>query len=139
MGKNLGGGAFSAEPPGNDGMLGAIDERGFVLEPGSEQRRASLISVAAHTLYERENPFHQAGPGHKLDLSDCTFEQISEREVHVGGSRFIGTDDYWVKLEGTRVAGYRSICIAGIRRSEEHTSELQSLMRISYAVFCLKK
>src|SRR3546814_5471931 len=25
------------------------------------------------------------------------------------------------------------------RRSEEHTSELQSLMRISYAVFCLKK
>src|SRR3546814_8325833 len=27
----------------------------------------------------------------------------------------------------------------GLRRSEEHTSELQSLMRISYAVFCLKK
>src|SRR3546814_3602136 len=26
-----------------------------------------------------------------------------------------------------------------MRRSEEHTSELQSLMRISYAVFCLKK
>src|SRR3546814_3610365 len=30
-----------------------------------------------------------------------------------------------------------STCSAG--RSEEHTSELQSLMRISYAVFCLKK
>src|SRR3546814_1618058 len=29
-------------------------------------------------------------------------------------------------------------CLAG-NRSEEHTSELQSLMRISYAVFCLKK
>src|SRR3546814_6722536 len=28
---------------------------------------------------------------------------------------------------------------AGSPRSEEHTSELQSLMRISYAVFCLKK
>src|SRR3546814_9578201 len=28
---------------------------------------------------------------------------------------------------------------SGERRSEEHTSELQSLMRISYAVFCLKK
>src|SRR3546814_2854596 len=28
---------------------------------------------------------------------------------------------------------------AGSSRSEEHTSELQSLMRISYAVFCLKK
>src|SRR3546814_1942085 len=30
-------------------------------------------------------------------------------------------------------------CHAEARRSEEHTSELQSLMRISYAVFCLKK
>src|SRR3546814_13511388 len=29
--------------------------------------------------------------------------------------------------------------VPGRRRSEEHTSELQSLMRISYAVFCLKK
>src|SRR3546814_4894950 len=29
--------------------------------------------------------------------------------------------------------------LAGESRSEEHTSELQSLMRISYAVFCLKK
>src|SRR3546814_8415201 len=29
--------------------------------------------------------------------------------------------------------------IVGIVRSEEHTSELQSLLRISYAVFCLKK
>src|SRR3546814_1732847 len=29
--------------------------------------------------------------------------------------------------------------VAGMDRSEEHTSELQSLMRISYAVFCLKK
>src|SRR3546814_5793159 len=32
-----------------------------------------------------------------------------------------------------------SCCPAIHRRSEEHTSELQSLMRISYAVFCLKK
>src|SRR3546814_965282 len=29
--------------------------------------------------------------------------------------------------------------VSSIHRSEEHTSELQSLMRISYAVFCLKK
>src|SRR3546814_7427601 len=29
--------------------------------------------------------------------------------------------------------------VVGFGRSEEHTSELQSLMRISYAVFCLKK
>src|SRR3546814_9185127 len=32
-----------------------------------------------------------------------------------------------------------ALILAGLPRSEEHTSELQSLMRISYAVFCLKK
>src|SRR3546814_5565635 len=35
--------------------------------------------------------------------------------------------------------GGRRACRCSRRRSEEHTSELQSLMRISYAVFCLKK
>src|SRR3546814_9697870 len=35
--------------------------------------------------------------------------------------------------------GHRCFAAGSIRRSEEHTSELQSLMRISYAVFCLKK
>src|SRR3546814_10837342 len=38
------------------------------------------------------------------------------------------------RLEGVDLDDSRSE-----RRSEEHTSELQSLMRISYAVFCLKK
>src|SRR3546814_1268076 len=37
-------------------------------------------------------------------------------------------------LEGALIAAH-----AVVARSEEHTSELQSLMRISYAVFCLKK
>src|SRR3546814_8096533 len=37
------------------------------------------------------------------------------------------------------VEGLKSSQLADGRRSEEHTSELQSLMRISYAVFCLKK
>src|SRR3546814_10650300 len=35
--------------------------------------------------------------------------------------------------------GRSSLGECGIMRSEEHTSELQSLMSISYAVFCLKK
>src|SRR3546814_8759542 len=39
-----------------------------------------------------------------------------------------------------RSASHLSPClIRPINRSEEHTSELQSLMRISYAAFCLKK
>src|SRR3546814_5838130 len=46
------------------------------------------------------------------------------------------------KLEqGHPAQSARSACISDTKcdRSEEHTSELQSLMRISYAVFCLKK
>src|SRR3546814_4721200 len=35
--------------------------------------------------------------------------------------------------------GIHRMVRVGSQRSEEHTSELQSLMRISYAVFCLKK
>src|SRR3546814_2211233 len=38
-----------------------------------------------------------------------------------------------------RAAALRDEGHGSIQRSEEHTSELQSLMRISYAVFCLKK
>src|SRR3546814_6480306 len=38
-----------------------------------------------------------------------------------------------------RRSGLRARRLLISRRSEEHTSELQSLMRISYAVFCLKK
>src|SRR3546814_7566911 len=37
------------------------------------------------------------------------------------------------------IGGNINPCVFGLIRSEEHTSELQSLMRISYAVFCLKK
>src|SRR3546814_2808418 len=42
----------------------------------------------------------------------------------------------WFAKEGAQIIGCD---INAERRSEEHTSELQSLMRISYAVFCLKK
>src|SRR3546814_12972651 len=44
------------------------------------------------------------------------------------------------KMEVFRLAAWRNSHVPGdCLRSEEHTSELQSLMRISYAVFCLKK
>src|SRR3546814_9450548 len=51
----------------------------------------------------------------------------------VGGHAHVRFD-----MTGKRGAGYFRRATPK-RRSEEHTSELQSLMRISYAVFCLKK
>src|SRR3546814_2886955 len=50
-------------------------------------------------------------------------------------------DRYYIKQKGfSIVSSYGSLITCRHEfRSEEHTSELQSLMRISYAVFCLKK
>src|SRR3546814_10693877 len=57
-----------------------------------------------------------------------------------------GTDGLWLARENPYDAIVLDLMLPGINgykvcetRSEEHTSELQSLMRISYAVFCLKK
>src|SRR3546814_7176433 len=47
----------------------------------------------------------------------------------------IGLDTPWAMAAAAQAATGHAI----LKRSEEHTSELQSLMRISYAVFCLKK
>src|SRR3546814_1293430 len=49
--------------------------------------------------------------------------------------------DYWKRMEFTEEQWHGLKLHADERglRSEEHTSELQSLMRTSYAVFCLKK
>src|SRR3546814_14534073 len=59
------------------------------------------------------------------------FRSVRRHDDHVGGLRPVGQSR---KLDpgDPRRGGARI-------RSEEHTSELQSLMRISYAVFCLKK
>src|SRR3546814_1012945 len=42
-------------------------------------------------------------------------------------------------IADTDTSRYAHVKLPAAARSEEHTSELQSLMRISYAVFCLKK
>src|SRR3546814_7632208 len=76
---------------------------------------------------------------------------VRERRVAQAGGRVevrIDAVVRYVPKRGDRLAGSRRA--GGVpqhqdpqtrreRRSEEHTSELQSLMRISYAVFCLKK
>src|SRR3546814_3535131 len=45
----------------------------------------------------------------------------------------------WTEIFRKTCGGVCYWCAASCTRSEEHASELQSLMRISYAVFCLKK
>src|SRR3546814_5000703 len=73
-------------------------------------------------------------PQHQVDLldSDTTVEQIAAHLAQRLASHRSGAT--------LCVRAYEGVMKGAIAaRSEEHTSELQSLMRISYAVFCLKK
>src|SRR3546814_6830395 len=64
-------------------------------------------------------------------------------DVYAGGSVAWGRQKFMVLVDNNdpkRKRSYSEPFTAHFyTRSEEHTSELQSLMRISYAVFCLKK
>src|SRR3546814_9159161 len=71
------------------------------------------------------------------------YNLTAETEVQFGGATLTSILGYRrfdqtanVDLDGTTLPFLE---VFDNRRSEEHTSELQSLMRISYAVFCLKK
>src|SRR3546814_9097740 len=62
-------------------------------------------------------------------------------EGGAGGGRILvaGTPETVAATAGSHTGHFLAPHLKPARRSEEHTSELQSLMRISYAVFCLKK
>src|SRR3546814_5600159 len=77
-----------------------------------------------YTTLFRSKPFH----GRLLGFGHFVFESAAQEQ---------GLRD----IRHVARADERDLSIQRVvqRRSEEHTSELQSLMRISYAVFCLKK
>src|SRR3546814_10869996 len=86
------------------------------------RRLVALADLAAAGIVDRAAcaAFLVRRPRHRIPVS-CPFPDIAD---HVVEAVIVG----WIAADG-----------AGAVRSEEHTSELQSLMRISYAVFCLKK
>lgn len=114
MGKIMECGALCAEPTGRN-ILGTMRRDHFDVEPLNPAERCTVASVAAHTLYEKSHPYHLHGPGGMLDLSECSYEQVTDRRVRVSGSRFVPAERYTVKLEGAKRVGYRSIAIQGAR------------------------
>src|SRR3546814_3155470 len=77
-------------------------------------------------------------------------EKLSKAEMNVRVEQALRQAALWDEVKdklgqsalGLSGGQQQRLCIAravALKRSEEHTSELQSLMRISYAVFCLKK
>src|SRR3546814_8949619 len=79
-------------------------------------------STRTDTLFPYTTLFRSASPG---DVANTSY--LITAEIRAQNVRYRKTED------GTAGVARR------VKRSEEHTSELQSLMRISYAVFCLKK
>ena len=101
LGKILECAAIAAVPgSGSDCMFGYLRKDSFVLEPLSPLRKCTTLSVAAHTLYEKTNPYVLPGPGGAINLHESKFEQISDNMVRVSGSKFVPTEDYFVKPEG---------------------------------------
>lgn len=115
MGKILECAAIAASPgSGSDCVLGILGEDFFRLETLSSERHFTAASTAAHTLYEKSDPYRLAGPGGSLNLKGCRFDEVPGG-VEVRGSRFEPLRPYTVKLEGARRIGFRTVSIAGTR------------------------
>ncbi|MBI3964521.1 MAG: acyclic terpene utilization AtuA family protein [Chloroflexi bacterium] len=115
MGKILECGSLVALPRESDGAIGVIRDDHFLISPADPNKYCTVETVAAHTLYEKSDPVHLHMPGGMLDLSDTRFEKVDDRTVKVSGSRFVPSETYAIKLEGARLVGHRSVCIAGTR------------------------
>src|SRR3546814_18374865 len=97
----------------------------MIQRPPRSTRTDTLVPYT--TLFRSAGPGEGAGAGRRLaDPADPGGSlQGQPRRPGLGGRQVHRPADRLLQREAAR--------------SEEHTSELQSLMRISYAVFCLKK
>src|SRR3546814_10791981 len=105
------------------------------------------IEQALHCGFRCGFP-HRFAPSVTLHANGF-FDQIANNLLYVAADiadlSEIGCLHLYERRVGQLGQAARNLCLAAARgayhqdRSEEHTSELQSLMRNSYAVFCLKK
>src|SRR3546814_1424971 len=123
-------------PPLQEADLAALMLRKEKLEPIYETVRLVKAGLPAETSFLgfAGSPwtvatYMVAGQGTKD-------HGLARRMAYADPARFGAIIDAITDLTVEYLAGQVE---AGVDRSEEHTSELQSLMRISYAVFCLKK
>jgi len=100
-----------------ESVIGTITNDYFSIEPMHPRQKATPHSVAAHSMYERINPFIQAVPGGVLDMHHSKYVAETDRVCRVYGSEFVPSQDglYKVKLEGAGPVGFRAYHIVGIR------------------------
>src|SRR3546814_8421271 len=99
--------------------------------------RRPPISTRTDTLFPYTTLFRSSAVGTSNSFADLMARRskrlLSSSSAASPRARMSATISSTTRVTSTLASGARS------SRSEEHTSELQSLMRISYAVFCLKK
>jgi hypothetical protein len=116
LGKVLECASFCAEPyGGKETVLGEIVDGGVHVTAMHPAQRCTVASVAGHAMYERSNPHYEYVAGGMLDMSQCRYEQITERTTRVTGPRFVPAPRVRVKLEGAAKVGERYVGIAGVR------------------------
>src|SRR3546814_7441165 len=99
--------------------------------------RRPPISTRTDTLLPYTTLFRSHDDGARQDIVQSAAAVVEQdHDEHQPGGEAHG--DVEQQHDEHRLQGLHP-CAAPVPRSEEHTSELQSLMRISYAVFCLKK
>lgn len=100
-----------------ESIISTVYDDCFTIEPMHPDQAATPHSVAAHSMYERTNPFIQALPGGILDMKHTVYEAVNDRITKVSNSKFIPSADgsYKVKLEGAGCVGERVYHIVGIR------------------------
>jgi hypothetical protein len=116
LGKVLECASFCAEPyGGKETVLGEIVDGGVHVTAMHPGQRCTVASVAGHAMYERSNPNYEFVAGGMLDMSQCHYEQISEKTTRVTGPRFIPAPRIRVKLEGAAKVGERYVGMAAVR------------------------
>jgi hypothetical protein len=116
LGKVLECASFCAEPYGaKETVLGEVTKDWVEVTAMHPGQRCTIASVAGHAMYERSNPFHEYVAGGLLDMTDCHYEQVSEKTTRVTGMRFLPAEEFRVKLEGSGKVGERFVGMAGIR------------------------
>ncbi len=118
-------GALCATNPQAGVILIDFDAEGFTITPMADRSRATPHTVSAHMLYENSDPFILFEPGGHLDVTDATYTALDDRSVRVTGSRWVPSEAYTVKLEGSALTGYQCVLMALLRDAHyvEHAAD----------------
>jgi hypothetical protein len=116
LGKVLECASFCAEPyGGKESVLGEITGRDVKVTAMHPNQQCTVASVAGHAMYERADPYYETVAGGVLDMTECRYEQLTDKTTRITGPRFMPAGELRVKLEGAGKVGERFIGIAGIR------------------------